>query len=158
MPQMDMTENWDHPFPHILRAQVEDAHIDLMRHTNNVVYLQWLEDVAWAHSLALGLGPEQYEFCGHGLVVRQHELNYLAATRLGEEVLLGTWIAQVDRLSLHRHFQFVRARDGVTVLRGKTHYVCVDIAEGRVRRMPALFLDTYGAAALAPTDTPASSS
>jgi hypothetical protein len=87
MPQMDMTENWDHPFPHILRAQVEDAHIDLMRHTNNVVYLQWLEDVAWAHSLALGLGPEQYEFCGHGLVVRQHELTYLAATRQGRQAV-----------------------------------------------------------------------
>jgi acyl-CoA thioester hydrolase len=156
---MPTTESWDHVGPHLLRVHVQDADIDLMRHTNNVVYLQWLEDVAWAHSLALGLGPEQYESCGHGLVVRQHELTYLAPTRLNDEVLLGTWIVKVDKLSLHRHFQFVRARDGVTVLRGKTHYVCVDIAGGRVRRMPPAFLATYGGAALnAVDDAPASAS
>ncbi|RZI85623.1 MAG: acyl-CoA thioesterase [Rubrivivax sp.] len=137
---------WDHERPHILPVSVEDAHIDLMRHTNNVVYLQWLEDVAWAHSAALGLGPEQYQACGHGLVVRQHELTYLAPTHLGDEVWLGTWITQIDKLSLHRQFQFIRARDGVTVLRARTHYVCVDMAEGRLKRMPPEFQRSYSAA------------
>jgi acyl-CoA thioester hydrolase len=143
---MDKTEPWDRPDPHILRVSVQDAHIDLMQHTNNVVYLQWLEDVAWAHSSALGLGPQQYKDCGHGLVVRRHELNYLAATRLGEELLLATWITEVDKLSLHRHYQFRRVDDGKTVFRGQTHYVCVDIAEGRLRRMPAGLLGPYAAA------------
>ena len=80
------------------------------------------------------------------MVVRQHELTYLQATRLGEALQLATWITQVDKLALHRHYQFVRVCDGVTVFRGKTHYVCVDIAQGRVRRMPPLFFDTYAAA------------
>ncbi|MEL0029109.1 MAG: acyl-CoA thioesterase, partial [Perlucidibaca sp.] len=56
-----MELSWDHPNPHTLEVRVEDDHIDLMRHTNNVVYLQWLERVAWSHSQSLGLGPEQYE-------------------------------------------------------------------------------------------------
>jgi acyl-CoA thioester hydrolase len=146
---MDKTALWDRPGPHIRRLVVQPEHIDLMQHTNNVVYLQWLEDTAWAHSTVLGLTPTHYEDCGHGLVVRQHELTYLAATRLGEALLLGTWITGVDRLSLHRHFQFVRASDGKTVFRAKTHYVCVDIAEGRPRRMPAEFLSVYGAAVAA---------
>ncbi len=137
---------WDRPHPFTLDVTVQDTHIDLMRHTNNVVYLQWLEDVAWAHSTALGLGPVEYEALGHGMVVRQHELTYLQATRLGEGLRLGTWITQVDKLSLHRHYQFVRPADGVTVFRGQTHFVCVDIAEGRVRRMPPKFFETYSSA------------
>ena len=137
---------WDHSEPHLIEVTVLEQHIDLMRHTNNVVYLQWLEELAWAHSIALGLGPAQYETLGHGMVVHQHELNYLQATRLGEKLLLGTWVTHVDKLTLQRQYQFIRVDDGVTVFRGRTKYVCVDIAAGRVRRMPLAFFDAYSAA------------
>lgn len=146
---MNTTASWDRPHPHVLELTVQDRHIDLMRHTNNVNYLQWVEDVAWHHSENLGLAPAQYAACGHGLVVRQHELAYLAPTVLGDALLLGTWITSVDKLSLYRAFQFIRASDGKTVFRARTHYVCVDIAEGRVRRMPAEFSSVYGAAVVA---------
>lgn len=142
----DSALNWDRPHPYTLSVTVESQHIDLMRHTNNVVYLQWLEDVAWAHSTALGLGPAEYEALGYGMVVRQHELNYLQATRLGEHLVLGTWLTQADKLTLQRHYQFIRADDGVTVFRGRSEFVCVDIAEGKVRRMPPAFLEAYGRA------------
>jgi acyl-CoA thioester hydrolase len=138
--------HWDRPNPHVLNVSVQDQHIDLMRHTNNVVYLQWLEDVAWAHSIALGLGPAQYEALGHGMVVRQHELNYIQATRLGETVALATWITQADKLTMRRQYQFIRVDDGLTVFRGHSQFVCVDIAQGKVRRMPPAFFSAYGAA------------
>ncbi len=141
---------WDFPQPFTVEMQVQAQHIDLMRHTNNVNYLQWLEDVAWAHSVALGLSPAEYEALGHGMVVRQHELTYLQPSRLGEHLLLATWITEVDRLSLHRRFQFIRAEDGATIFRGRTHYVCVDIAEGRVRRMPEPFQRIYSGALATP--------
>ncbi|WP_374594644.1 acyl-CoA thioesterase [Aquabacterium sp.] len=137
---------WDRPDPHTLVVTVQPEHIDLMQHTNNVVYLQWLEDVAWAHSTHLGLGPDRYTALGHGMVVRQHELNYLQATRLGDEIVLGTWLVGIDKLSLHRQYQFVRASDGVTVFRGRTHFVCVEIESGRVRRMLPEFFAAYSAA------------
>jgi acyl-CoA thioester hydrolase len=140
--------NWDHPDPHIIDVTVQDQHIDLMRHTNNVVYLQWLEELAWAHSIALGLGPAEYEALGHGMVVRQHELHYLQATRLGEKLVLGTWLVHADKLSLQRQYQFIRLEDGVTVFRGRTNFVCVDIAAGRVRRMPPAFFDAYAKAVI----------
>jgi len=143
-----MEPNWDYPNPHTMAVSVEDGHIDLMRHTNNIVYLQWLEAVAWSHSQSLGLGPAEYEALGHGMVVRQHELNYLQATRLGERILLATWLVKVDRLSTWRRYQFIRLDDGETVFRGGTHFVCVDIAEGRLRRMPPEFHAAYAAAAL----------
>lgn len=147
--------HWDHAHPFLLPLRVLPEHIDLMQHTNNVIYLQWLEDIAWAHSQALGLGPAEYEAEGHGMVVRQHELNYLAATRLGEDLVLATWLVAADKLTLTRHFQYWRPSDGMTVFRARTQYVCVDIAQGKVRRMPASFQQTYHAAIVSAV-TPAS--
>ena len=140
---------WDAPSPHVLPVCVADAHIDLMRHVNNVHYLQWLEDVAWDHSIALGMSPRDYARLGHGMVVRRHELDYLVPALLGDRVLLATWIVGLDKLSLHRRYQFVRERDGATLFRGATHFVCVDIDNGRVRRMPPEFTAVYSRA-LAP--------
>ena len=139
---------WDFPGPHILKATVLPAHIDIMQHTNNVVYLQWLENVAWDHSRALGLDEAAYQRLGHGMVARRHEMDYVQPTFLGEAILLGTWLLQCDRLSTHRAYQFIRASDGQTVFRGRTHWVCVDIKEGRVRRMPPEFQTAYQAASL----------
>ncbi len=143
--------HWDHPAPYLRPMRVAPEHIDLMQHTNNVVYLQWLEDTAWAHSCALGLSPAGYAEQGHGVVVRQHELTYLAPTRLGEDLLLATWLVAADRLTLTRQFQFWRPADGQTVFRARTLYVCVDIAQGRARRMPPLFQQVYHAAVVPPS-------
>lgn len=146
-PRIDpATLSWDRPHPFTVEVEVEPAHIDLMRHTNNVIYLQWLEFVAWSHSIALGLGPDEYQALGHGMVVRQHELNYIQATRLGERLVLGTWLTGADRLTLQRHHQFIRVSDGQTVFRGRSEFVCVDIAQGKVRRMPPAFAQAYSAA------------
>ena len=134
---------WDAPSPHVLPIDVTDAHIDLMRHVNNVHYLQWLEDVAWDHSIHLGMAHEDYTRLGHGMVVRRHELDYIAPALLGDRVLLATWIVAADKISLHRRYQFVRESDGKTLFRGATHFVCVEIDSGRVRRMPAEFEEAY---------------
>ena len=134
---------WDAPRPHVLPVVVNDAHIDLMQHVNNVHYLQWLENVAWDHSVALDMRQDDYTRLGHGMVVRRHELDYVAPALLGDRVLLGTWITGLDRLSLHRRYQFVRESDGATLFRGATHFVCVEIASGKVRRMPPEFAEVY---------------
>jgi acyl-CoA thioester hydrolase len=59
---------WDFPAPHIMPVTVGTEHIDVMQHTNNVVYLQWLEAVAWDHSRQLGLDEADYDAAGlrHG--------------------------------------------------------------------------------------------
>ena len=137
---------WDFPDPHLLKVQVKPAHIDLMRHTNNVVYLQWLEDVAWDHSRHLGLDEAAYQRLGYGMVARRHELDYLQPTYLDEEIWLATWILHTDRLSIRRGCQFLRPADATTVFRGRTLWVCVDIKEGRVRRMPPEFQQGYQSA------------
>jgi acyl-CoA thioester hydrolase len=139
-----MTEpNWDFPDPHLLKVRVLPEHIDVMQHTNNVVYLRWLEDIAWDHSRHLGLDEAAYARLNHGMVARRHELDYLLPTRLGEEVWLATWILHTDKVSIRRGYQFLRPADGKTVFRGRTHWVCIEISSGRPRRLPPEFQAAY---------------
>jgi acyl-CoA thioester hydrolase len=137
--------------PFVQPVTVQPADIDEFGHTNNVVYLTWLERVAWAHSCSLGLAMEDYRRLGTGCVARKHELEYLAATFAGEELLAGTWVDENDgRLSMWRAYQIVRPKDGRTVMRGRTHWVCVDLKTGKPRRMPPEFVQAYRPAARHP--------
>ena len=135
---------WDLPSPFVLPLEVKKDHIDIMGHTNNVVYLEWLEQIAWAHSNTLGLDWTQYRQLNRALVARRHEIDYLAATFAGDALLLGTWIVGNDRkLSVTRRYQIIRPVDGVTVLRGQTHWVCIELDSGKPKRMPPEFANGY---------------
>lgn len=140
---------WDYPAPHVIRCVAEPGHIDVMNHVNNGVYQQWMEAVAWSHSQAVGLGPAEYRELGVGMVVRRHEMDFLAAAMLADEVLVATWLLAVDRLSTERVYQMVRAADGKTLFRGRTRLVCIDIASGRLRRMPPAYFEAYASLVVA---------
>ena len=136
--------DWDVQSPHILVVRVEPDHLDRFSHTNNVVYLGWLQQAAWSHSNALGLDFAAYERLGTGCVVRRHELDYLAPTTTADELCVGTWIAENDeRLMMWRGYQIIRAGDGRTILRGRTQWVCVDMKSGRPKRQPPEFVAAY---------------
>jgi acyl-CoA thioester hydrolase len=138
---------WDFQQPFTASVEVGKADIDVLGHTNNVVYLRWLEQVAWAHSESLGLDWEAYKRLGRAMVARRHELDYLAPTFAGDSLQAGTWLAENDgKLSMWRRYQIIRVSDGVTVMRGLTQWVCVDLQSGKPRRQPEEFLLAYAVA------------
>ncbi len=140
--------NWDFPDPFTLDLEVGDADIDELGHVNNAVYVRWLEQVSWAHSGALGLGLDVYRARQRAMVVRRHELDYLAPALQGQHLVIATWLLPLsNRLSVQRRFQIMRPGDGTTLLRGLTTFVCVDTVSGRARRLPDEYRAIYSAAA-----------
>lgn len=136
--------SWRRPAPFVLDIEVGAEHLDEFAHVNNVVYVGWLEQCAWAHSRALGLGLDEFLRLDRGMLVVRHEIDYLAAAREGERLELGTWIVECDgRLSLSREFQLRRPADDVTLLRARTRFVCAELSSGRPRRLPAEFVERY---------------
>ncbi len=89
--------SWRRPAPFVLDIEVGAEHLDEFAHVNNVVYVGWLEQCAWAHSRALGLGLDEFLRLDRGMLVVRHEIDYLAAAREGERLELGTWIVECDR-------------------------------------------------------------
>ncbi|MNY51707.1 hypothetical protein D3C86_1873220 [compost metagenome] len=45
-----------------------------------------------------------------------------------------------------RRFQLIRPSDATTLLRAQTTFVCIELSSGRPKRMPAEFIEGYGAA------------
>ena len=81
-----------------LKIQVQPAHIDVLGHVNNVMYIQWMQDVAEAHIEALGLGLAQYLELKHAMVAVEHHVQYRKAALEGEEVILRTWLNDINAL------------------------------------------------------------
>lgn len=136
--------SWDVADPFMIRVTVGPEDCDEFGHTNNVMYLQWLENAAWEHSRALGLGFADYERIGAGCVVRRHELEYLSATHPGDVLDVATWISGNDgRVDLWRDYQVRTVDEATTVLRARTRWICIDMETGRPRRQPKEFLDAY---------------
>ncbi|MCK5874579.1 MAG: acyl-CoA thioesterase [Alcanivoracaceae bacterium] len=146
---MSKPSGWDLPEPHIMTMTVPTSAIDVMGHANNVEYLRWLEQIAWDHTRALGLGWEKYQQLNRGMVARHTELEYLSPAFADDQLEVGTWIVENDqRISMVRRYQIRRPADGVTLLRGRTRWVCVAIDSGKPRRMPPEFIDGYALTAV----------
>ncbi len=142
----DTDFEWDFESPFLFDVKVEADDIDGLNHTNNAVYVRWCEQVAWAHSESLGMSVENYQQLDRAMAIRHSEYDYIMATQLGDELLIGTWLTKSEKINMERRFQIVRPRDGVTVLRGCWQLVCIEISTGRPRRLPPEFVDAYGGA------------
>lgn len=146
---------WDRPHPFTRAVLPQAADIDGLNHTNNAVYVRWCEQVAWAHSEALGLGLADYRRLDRAMAIRRASYDYLLPSAEGEALSVGTWLTASDgRLAMTRCFQILRDRDGATLLRGQWDLVCIELGSGRPRRMPAEFTQVYGAALAVPPATP----
>lgn len=144
---------WDYPDPFLVEHRVSREDIDGLDHTNNTVYVKWCEQVAWAHSVSLGLDLDHYRALNRAMAITRADYEYLQASREGDELLTATWIVGWDRrLTLRRRFQIIRPADGVTILRGSMQFACIEISSGRPRRMPAEFIEGYGPAVLGAID------
>ena len=142
-------EYWDYPNPFIEPVTVLVEQIDGLQHTNNAVYVRWCEQAAWAHSVSLGLGLEQYHELNRAMVVTHSQYEYLAASHAGDQLNVGTWIVEWDaKLTMLRKFQIVRVADSKVVLRGSMRFACVELKSGKPRRLPKEFIAGYGPAVL----------
>jgi acyl-CoA thioester hydrolase len=114
---------------------VDDTHIDRFGHANNVVILRWIQDVAEAHSAAVGFSLSDYERVGAGFVVRRHELDYLRPALLGERLTVRTWVPEAKRVSCRRGTE-IAAADGQLIARAMTTWAFAELATLRPARIP----------------------
>ncbi|WP_309400464.1 acyl-CoA thioesterase [Cerasicoccus maritimus] len=109
--------------------------IDRQKHVNNVVYVQWMQDVAIAHSEACG-GYAAMEAEGGGWVARSHRIEYLKPALEGDMIRACTWVADATKVRSHRRYQFYRLADEALIARGETDWVYVDAQTGRPLPIP----------------------
>jgi len=121
---------------------IPESVIDENGHVNNVAYVQWMQDAAIRHG-------QQWlaDYNGYNpnttFVAREHRIEYLLPTFLGEEIEVRTWLNEARRVRLHRRYEFMRKSDGKVVAKGETDWVYVDVKTGRPMAIPANILELF---------------
>lgn len=129
------------------------SNIDLVGHVNNVVYIQWMQDAALAHSSALGWSAQRYQQHGAGWVARLHQIEYLQPAYAGDEVIVRTWVADMKKVTSLRRYQMIRTdrprneSDGsqkeITLAVAHTHWAFIDFSTRAPKRIPPEIASAY---------------
>jgi acyl-CoA thioester hydrolase len=122
------------PVEFVQSRLVEAADIDMLGHVSNLAIVRWVQDLAVAHSSAVGLDFAAYEQLGGVFVLRRHEVEYLRSAYLGETIDGHTRLASAKGASCIRTMEFVRA--GVTIASSVTTWVYVATGAQRPSRIP----------------------
>jgi acyl-CoA thioester hydrolase len=122
--------------PFSIRLRVAPQDLDELQHVSNVVYIRWIQDVAVAHSVAVGLSLEVYKQLGAVFVVRRHEVDYLRPAVAGDEVEVETRVVAVSPVTATRQTFIRRVADGRVLVQAQTQWAYVSTSTGRPVRIP----------------------
>jgi acyl-CoA thioester hydrolase len=113
-----------------LRRLVEWRDIDPEQHVNNAVYLSYLEDCGVQVAAAHGWPMSRMQAEGFAIVARRHRIEYRQPAVLDDELELATWISDVKRATVVRHYTVTRVSDGGLLARARTLWAWVDLKMG----------------------------
>jgi acyl-CoA thioester hydrolase len=109
--------------------------VDMLGHASNVAFVRWIQDVAVAHSAAVGFDLEAYRRLGGVFVVVRHEVDYVRPALRGDVVEARTWISSVMAAKCHRATELTRRSDGQLLAKAMTTWGFIELATGRPRRI-----------------------
>ena len=145
-------------YEHAHEVLVEET--DGQGHVNNVVFLQWMNDAAVAHAAVQGWSAEACREAGVAWVARSHYIEYRRPAFPGEQIVVRTWIADMQRMKSTRKYRIERIEsdggrggrwgDGgtsrgdmhasgpgrVLLARAESVWVLVDAKTGKPKRIP----------------------
>ena len=119
-------------YPHTVRPE----EIDALGHANNVVYVEWMQAAALAHSAAQGWPEGRYRQLGRGWVVRSHRIEYHQPARAADQIVVQTWVATMRKVASERHYRIVRLPERTLLATAETKWAFIDYATGQPVRIP----------------------
>ena len=122
--------------------------LDFLGHVNNKNYLDWMEQVAWAHAQSVGISHELQTQLNRILAVYEHKMQYLASCYEGDNIELRTWVGKkIGCCQRERFFEFIRLgkteAENKIVFKAQSIYVCISLNTHRPKRIPDEFIHPY---------------
>jgi len=115
------------------QISVEQSAIDEMNHVNNVVYLQWIQEIAKKHWEAKTDQNIRNNFVW---VVMKHEINYLSAAIEGDTITIRTWIAQHHGAKSERHTSIIHTATQKQIVSASTTWCLLNKKTLKPHRIP----------------------
>lgn len=122
------------------KLTVKKEHIDELDHVNNVVYLQWVQDIAAEHWLHITT-PEIRN--SNLWVVMRHEIDYKGQARLGDELLVTTWVDMAEGVRTRRNTEIHNVESGKLIISAYTIWCLIDGQSKRPKRLTDEFISLF---------------
>lgn len=123
----------DFRLPYELNVIAQASDIDELGHVNNTVYLRWVQEVAIAHWQTIATADQQQEMVW---MVLRHEIDYRAAAKLDDRIILRTWIGTAEGLRFDRHTEILSVERKPFAI-ARTVWCPVDPVTQRPKRVSA---------------------
>jgi acyl-CoA thioester hydrolase len=120
-----------------LHWRIRWSDLDSVGHVNNAVYLSFLEDAAISAATENGWPPARLHERELDLVNRRHQIEYRQPAFLDDELVLTTWLSNLDRSTGLRHFTITRPRDNTLLLRARLTWGLADLETGEPVLIPS---------------------
>ncbi len=122
------------------KITVVPEHLDALAHVNNVVYVQFLQDIAGMHwdSLVNATLKDKVIW-----VVRKHTIEYMGQAFLDDELLIRTWTGENTAVSWNRHYEIIRLSDHKKIISASSVWVMLDKQTGRPAKIDAALLSLF---------------
>jgi acyl-CoA thioester hydrolase len=117
-------------FTHNFTPQPGD--IDANGHVNNVVYLDWAQQLATAHWMARQR-PE--DISRWAWICLRHEVDYRRSLLLGETAQARTWVATAPEGPRFDRYVRIDGPDGAMCAQAITTWCLIEAATGRPKRV-----------------------
>lgn len=116
--------------------RVRFCECDAYGHLNNVNYLRWMQEAAFAASAAVGYDFSRYDEIAHLWLVRETAIEYLAGLAYNDDVQIKTWVSDFRRSHSLRQYEFINMRTAQVAARASTDWVYVNAQTLRPAAIP----------------------
>ncbi|MEZ4974468.1 MAG: acyl-CoA thioesterase [Cyclobacteriaceae bacterium] len=106
--------------------------LDELSHVNNVVYVQWVQDVAKAHWEKIAPIEVQQKYVW---MVLRHEIDYASQAMLGDQLIAKTWVEWSEGVRSERRVEIRQATTGKIVIKAATLWCLLDAISRRPKRI-----------------------
>ncbi|WP_372898155.1 acyl-CoA thioesterase [Stieleria sp.] len=119
-----------------LAHTVAEDEIDAQQHVHNLRYLQWTLWAAGRHTESIGWDAKAALARGLGWVVREHSIQYRGAALAGDEIIVRTWVHDLQRFASRRKYVIFRPADRTVLAKVETRWVFVDLNQHKALPIP----------------------
>lgn len=121
---------------HTATFHVRHYELDPYGHVNNVMYLRYMQEAAFAASAAVGYPLTRYTAMQRLWVIHETQIEYLRPLTYGDVVEVKTWVADFGKMRSRRMYEIRRAGDEVLAAKGYSDWVFMDTATERPAAIP----------------------
>jgi len=115
-----------------ITIKVTSEHLDSVNHVNNVIYVQWMQDIAAMHWDAFASDKLKEEVLW---MIKRHEIDYHNQAFLNDELRMETWTGEHTNVTWKRHYEITRLVDNKKIITAASVWIPLDRKTQRPRRI-----------------------